>query len=106
KSRSLERRCGRLPLRVNAANCWRSARFSRATARCPRQISPMARRQTMSTVSMRDLVANGRGDQSTGQADRVVAKDAEHTIGGRRAPADEVPSQASGGTLTPTTFLK
>src|SRR5262249_8356151 len=69
-SRSVERRCGRLLVRVRAASCCRRARFSRATARCPRQIRPMARRKTMSAVSMRDPVANERTDQPAWWADR------------------------------------
>jgi hypothetical protein len=38
---------------------------------------PMARMKTMSAVSMRDPVANGRGNQPTGPAGRIVANDRE-----------------------------
>ena len=58
KSRSVGRSGGLDRVRVNAANCWRSARFSRATARWPRHISPMDRRSRISAVSTRDPVAN------------------------------------------------
>jgi hypothetical protein len=58
KSRSLWLSCGRLTVRVNAASCFRSARFSSATARCPRQSRPIDRRSTTNTVSIRDLVVH------------------------------------------------
>jgi hypothetical protein len=73
KSRSLLRSCGRLTVRVNAASCWRSATFSRATARCPRQSSPIDRRSTTRAVSIRDLVVRSTTKSSGRTAGRIMA---------------------------------
>jgi hypothetical protein len=73
KSRSLRRSCGRLTVRVNAASCCRSARFSSATARCPRQSSPTNRKSTTSAVSIRDLVVHSTMESSGRTGGQVMA---------------------------------
>jgi hypothetical protein len=75
KSRSVGRRCGRVRVRFKAASCWRRAKFSRATARCPRQISPMDRRRTTIVVSMPDPVVHSTTESIGGIGDQVLAKD-------------------------------
>src|SRR5207302_9322055 len=57
-----------------AGNCWRSAIFSTATARWPRQINPIDRRTTISAVSISDPVAYSGENQSAGHGGRVLAK--------------------------------
>jgi hypothetical protein len=56
-SRSRWRTEGRGTVRLNTANCWRSARFSSATAWCPPQIRASDRSTTTSAASMSDRVA-------------------------------------------------
>ena len=74
KSRSLVRSRERFAVRVKAATCWRRARFSKATARCPRQINPIVRRSRTSAVSMSDPAAHAAMKSTRWPADQVLAK--------------------------------
>jgi hypothetical protein len=50
-----------------------SARFSSATARCPRQMSPIDRRSTSRAVSIRDPFAHAITKSTVGTGGRVLA---------------------------------
>jgi hypothetical protein len=53
-----------LTVRLSTANCWRSARFSSATARCPPQISARDRSTTTRAANMRYPAAQPLQNQS------------------------------------------
>ena len=69
---------GRGTVRLNTANCWRSARFSSATARCPQQISATDRSTTTSAASMRYPVAQLTRDQERAGRDVTVRGRGDH----------------------------
>ena len=52
----------------------RGARFSSATARCPREINPIDRRSTTSAVSMIDPAVHSTTKSTGGTGDWVLAK--------------------------------
>ena len=81
KSRSLRRSCGRFTVRVNAASCCRSARFSSATARCPRQSSPTNRKSATSAVRVRDLVVHSTTESSGRTGGHVMANHSHRNSG-------------------------
>jgi hypothetical protein len=72
--RSRLRSVGRWMRRFSAWSCCRSARFSNATARCPRHASPIARRSTARAVSLLYPVAQSTPHQAIA-SDRILAKD-------------------------------
>jgi hypothetical protein len=73
-SRSRWRTEGRGTVRLKTANCWRSARFSSATAWCPPQIKASDQSTTTSAASMSDPVVQPTTESTGLVGDLILAK--------------------------------